>query len=91
MNTIWEQQTTKSKQSPDLSTHDLTVCKYIVASALPYIIQSSSYYKVSSETVFKAFIDLKERGIIDSTRGKGYFVVNAQKKILFLLDEYSLF
>ena len=34
---------------------------------------------------------MKERGIIDSTPGKGYYVVNRQKSILLLLDEYSPF
>ena len=43
------------------------------------------------DTVFKAFIDLKERGIIDSTPGKGYYVTNKLTNILLLLDEYSPF
>ena len=43
---------------------------------MPSINQLSRDYKVSRDTVFKAFIDLKERGIIDSTPGKGYYVVN---------------
>ena len=29
--------------------------------------------------------------VIDSTPGKGYYVVNRQKNILLLLDEYSPF
>lgn len=64
---------------------------YSVDNALPSINQLSLSYKVSRDTVFKAFIDLKERGIIDSTPGKGYYVVNKQQNILLLLDEYSPF
>lgn len=64
---------------------------YSADNALPSINQLSLSYKVSRDTVFKAFIDLKERGIIDSTPGKGYYVVNKQQNILLLLDEYSPF
>ena len=91
MKTTFGQQTTKVKQLADLICHDISLGKYKSNNALPSINQLSADYKVSRDTVFKAFADLKQRGIIDSTPGKGYFVVNAQKKILFLLDEYSLF
>lgn len=39
----------------------------------------------------KLFLNLKERGIIDSTPGKGYYVVGRLKNVLLLLDEYSPF
>ncbi len=82
---------TKVKQLADLISSDISMGKYKMESALPSINQLSHEYKVSRDTVFKAFIDLKERGIIDSTPGKGYFVANRQKNILLLLDEYSPF
>lgn len=85
------QQTTKVKQLADLISQDISMGKYKVDNVLPSINQLSHDYKMSRDTVFKAFIDLKERGIIDSIPGKGYFVVNRQKNILLLLDEYSPF
>lgn len=91
MKTIFTQQTTKVKQLADLISQDISMGRYKTDTALPSINQLSHDYKVSRDTVFKAFIDLKERGIIDSTPGKGYYVVNRQKNILFLLDEYSPF
>ncbi|WP_294606082.1 GntR family transcriptional regulator [uncultured Bacteroides sp.] len=91
MKTIFTQQTTKVKQLADLISQDISMGRYKTDAALPSINQLSHDYKVSRDTVFKAFIDLKERGIIDSTPGKGYYVVNRQKNILFLLDEYSPF
>lgn len=91
MKTIFGQQTTKVKQLADLIGHDISMGKYKTEGALPSINQLSQEYKVSRDTVFKAFIDLKERGVIDSTPGKGYYVVNRQKNILLLLDEYSPF
>lgn len=91
MKVIFGQQTTKVKQLTDLIGQDISMGKYKVEGALPSINQLSKDYHVSRDTVFKAFIDLKERGIIDSTPGKGYYVVNRQKNILLLLDEYSPF
>ena len=91
MKTIFGQQTTKVKQLADLISQDISMGRYKTDTALPSINQLSHNYKVSRDTVFKAFIDLKERGIIDSTPGKGYYVVNRQKNILLLLDEYSPF
>lgn len=91
MKVAFGQQTTKVKQLADLISQDISVGKYEAADALPSINRLSQDYKVSRDTVFKAFVDLKERGIIDSTPGKGYFVVNRKKNILLLLDEYSPF
>lgn len=91
MKVIFGQQTTKVKQLADLISQDISMGKYKVEGALPSINRLSQQYKVSRDTVFKAFIDLKERGVIDSTPGKGYYVVNRQKNILLLLDEYSPF
>ncbi|MEL5892186.1 GntR family transcriptional regulator [Bacteroides sp. GD17] len=91
MKVIFGQQTTKVKQLADLIGQDISMGKYKMDDALPSINQLSQDYKVSRDTVFKAFIDLKERGVIDSTPGKGYYVVNRQKNILLLLDEYSPF
>ncbi len=91
MKTVFGQQTTKVKQLADLICLDISLGKYKIGCALPSINHLSSDYNVSRDTVFKAFADLKKRGVIDSTPGKGYYVINQQKKVLLLLDEYSLF
>lgn len=91
MKAVFGQQTTKVKQLADLIGQEISMGKYRVEDALPSINQLSQHYQVSRDTVFKAFIDLKERGVIDSTPGKGYYVANRQKSILLLLDEYSPF
>ena len=51
----------------------------------------SAHYGVSRDTVFKAFLDLRERGLIDSTPGKGYYVTSQVTNVLLLLDQYTPF
>ncbi len=58
---------------------------------MPSINQLSAQYGVSRDTVFKAFLDLRERGLIDSTPGKGYYVTSQVTNILLLLDQYTPF
>lgn len=62
-----------------------------VGDSLPSINSLSSKYNVSRDTVFKALLNLKERGLIDSIHGKNYFISNHSSSILLLLDEYSPF
>lgn len=87
------QQSTKVKQLSDIIEQDIMMGKYKTDTSLPSINHLSKAYNVSRDTVFKAFSDLRERKLIDSTPGKGYYVTNRQEKIflLLLLDEYSPF
>lgn len=91
MKVTFGQQTTKVKQLADILSQEISMGKYKSDCTLPSINKVSRDYKVSRDTVFKAFIDLKDRGIIDSTPGKGYYVTNKLKNVLLLLDEYSPF
>ncbi len=58
---------------------------------LPSINEMSRRYKVSRDTVFKAFNELKRRNLVDSTPTKGYFVTGEVNHVLLLLDTYSAF
>ncbi len=53
--------------------------------------EASTKYKVSRDTVFKAYNELKRRGLIDSNPTKGYFVTGEVNHVLLLLDTYSAF
>jgi len=53
--------------------------------------EASAHYKVSRDTVFKAYNELKHRGVIDSNPTKGYFVTGNVNHVLLLLDTYSSF
>lgn len=89
--TNFGQQSTKVKQLSDIIEQDIRMGKYKTDTSLPSINHLSQAYDVSRDTVFKAFAHLKERKLIDSTPGKGYYVINRQERIFLLLDEYSPF
>lgn len=90
-NVKFGQQSTKVKQLSDMIEQDILIGKYRTDTSLPSINALSRTYHVSRDTVFKAFAALRERRLIDSTPGKGYYVINRQEKIFLLLDEYSPF
>lgn len=89
--TNFGQQSTKVKQLSDIIEQDIRMGRYKTDTSLPSINHLSRVYGVSRDTVFKAFAHLKERRLIDSTPGKGYYVINRQERIFLLLDEYSPF
>lgn len=63
-----------------------------IGDKLPSINELSKRHDVSRDTVFKALIKLKEKGLIDSIHGKSYFVSNDSSfNILLLLDRFSPF
>ena len=78
--------TTKVRQLADTLSRAISQKEYCEGETLPSINQLSTQYKVSRDTVFKAFLDLRERGLIDSTPGKGYYVTTHVTSILLLLD-----
>lgn len=79
------QQSTKVKQLADVIEQDIMLGKYKTDTGLPSINHLSTAYHVSRDTVFKAFAHLKERKLIDSTPGKGYYVTNRQQKVFCCL------
>lgn len=62
-----------------------------VGDNLMSINEASAHHKVSRDTVFKAYSELKKAGLIDSTPTKGYFVTGSVNHVLILLDSYSAF
>jgi len=58
---------------------------------LPSINTLSKDLKISRDTVFKAYSELKKRKIVDSTPTRGYFVCKEMNKVLLFLDFYSPF
>jgi len=91
MNIKFTHSTSKIKSLADGISLSIMQGQLRVGDNLPSINEASSNYKVSRDTVFKAYNELKKRGIIDSTPQKGYFVTGEVNHILLLLDTYTVF
>ena len=85
------QHSSKVTQLADTLSQAISMKEFREGDSLPCSNQLSAQYGVSRDTVFKAFLDLRERGLIDSTPGKGYYVTSQVTNILLLLDEYTPF
>ena len=85
------QQASKVTQLADALSQAISRKEFLEGDSLPSINQLSAQYGVSRDTVFKAFLDLRERGLIDSTPGKGYYVTSLVTNVLLLLDQYTPF
>ena len=83
--------TSKIKSLADGISMSIMQGRLKVGDNLLSINEASSLHKVSRDTVFKAYNELKKRGLIDSTPQKGYFVTGEVNHILLLLDTYSSF
>ena len=66
-----------------------------IGDKLPSLNNIKDTFNVSRDTVLTAFKELKNKGLIDSTVGKGYYVVqndvNLKFKVLLLFDELNGF
>lgn len=89
--TAFGQQSSKVTQLADLLSRAISMKEYLEGDSLPSINELSRHYGVSRDTAFKALLDLRERGLIESTPRKGYYVANQVTNVLLLLDQYSPF
>ena len=46
---------------------------------------------ISRDTVFKAYTELKNRGVIESVPNRGYFVSRSRNKVLLFLDTFKAY
>lgn len=87
----FDHRNTKVQQLSDYIHNKIVDKELKQGDKLPSINTLSRDYKVSRDTVYKAFLNLKDRGVIDSIHGKSYFVTTDTIKVILLLDEYSQF
>jgi DNA-binding transcriptional regulator YhcF (GntR family) len=59
--------------------------------ALPSVNSICKDYKLSRDTVFKAYSILKDNGVIESVPNKGYYVANDTRKVLLVLDTFKAY
>ncbi|MTK53661.1 GntR family transcriptional regulator [Paludibacter sp.] len=81
----------KVNQVVDSIMQEIADGVYALDDRLPSVNELSQKIHVSRDTVFKAYKELKQRGLIDAAPMKGYFVLDEVKRVLLLLDVYSPF
>ncbi len=58
---------------------------------LPSVNQIMSESQLSRDTVFKAYAELKKRGIVESVPNRGYFVTKKITKVFLFLDTFKAY
>ena len=58
---------------------------------LPSVNQIMSECQLSRDTVFKAYAELKKRGIVESVPNRGYFVTKKKSKVLIFLETFKAY
>jgi len=58
---------------------------------LPSVNQIMSECQLSRDTVFKAYAELKKRGVVESVPNRGYFVTKNITKIFLFLDTFKAY
>lgn len=62
-----------------------------VGDLLPSVNQLCKESALSRDTVFKAYAELKNRGVIESVPNRGYFVAKATTKVFLFLDTFKAY
>jgi DNA-binding transcriptional regulator YhcF (GntR family) len=62
-----------------------------VGDLLPSVNQLCRESSLSRDTVFKAYAELKNRGVIESVPNRGYFVAKAVTKVFLFLDTFKAY
>ena len=62
-----------------------------VGDPLPSVNKLCSELKLSRDTVFKAYSELKSRGIVESFPNKGYFIASDRSGVFLFLDTFKAY
>ncbi len=62
-----------------------------VGEMLPSVNQLMKECNLSRDTVFKAYAELKQRGIVESVPNRGYFIANKISKVFLFLDTFKAY
>jgi len=62
-----------------------------VGDMLPSVNQICKESSLSRDTVFKAYAELKSRGVIESVPNRGYFIAKAVTKVFLFLDTFKAY
>lgn len=81
----------KFRQLIDSVNHAIAENRLGTGDPLPSVNQVCADFKLSRDTVFKAYSVLKEQGIIESVPNKGYFVAREIRKVFVFLDTFKAY
>ncbi|UZR94436.1 GntR family transcriptional regulator [Chondrinema litorale] len=85
----------KYKQVVDSIIADIHIGKFKKGQKIPSINETSFEYLLSRDTVEKAYNELRDKGVIVSVRGKGFYINNTQcigkKRILVVFNKISTY
>jgi DNA-binding transcriptional regulator YhcF (GntR family) len=62
-----------------------------IGDSLPSVNQICQESALSRDTVFKAYAELKDRGVVESVPNRGYFVAKAVTKVFLFLDTFKAY
>jgi DNA-binding transcriptional regulator YhcF (GntR family) len=83
------------QQICDLILSDIRSGKLALGDKLPSIHSASRVFSLAPGTVKKAYDDLRQRGIISSHQGKGFFIssteISVQKRVFLLFDRLNAY
>ncbi|SHH58950.1 GntR family transcriptional regulator [Wenyingzhuangia marina] len=85
----------KYQQIVDSIIHNISIGNFVIDQKIPSINMFSEEFYLSRDTVEKAYSILKQRNIISSIRGKGYYITRtkliSKVNILFLVNKLSTY
>jgi len=81
----------KFRQIVESVNNAISEKKLSVGDHLPSVNHVCKAYKLSRDTVFKAYSLLKEQGVIDSVPNKGYFVAREIRRVFLFLDTFKAY
>ncbi len=82
---------TKFKQLVDAIENAVASNVLKVGDPLPSVNKLCSELNLSRDTVFKAYSELKSRGIVESFPNKGYFVASDRSGVFLFLDTFKAY
>ncbi len=81
----------KFQQVVDSIIHSISHDQLMPGDMLPSVNQIMSECQLSRDTVFKAYAELKRRGVVESVPNRGYFVAQKITKVFLFLDTFKAY
>ncbi|MGM0375319.1 MAG: GntR family transcriptional regulator [Bacteroidota bacterium] len=81
----------KFRQLVEAVNNAISQKRLSVGDHLPSVNHVCNRYKLSRDTVFKAYSMLKDQGVIESVPNKGYFIAREVRRVFLFLDTFKAY